>query len=129
MGADQVAAIRPALNELLQTAENNEPGAGDLCASFTVAEQDAIWVQVLLGTITIGYPSHQEPLAFLHAAGISTLSGLVVESWNPGIYATLTHEPCSSTAVAQFIDQFLVKLHALAPEEYEIDVELQRLNS
>jgi len=28
MGADQIAAIRPALNELAQAAQRNEPGAG-----------------------------------------------------------------------------------------------------
>ena len=130
MGADQIAATRPALNELLQAAENEEPGSGDLCASFTVSEREGdIWVQVLLGTINAAYPRTDEPLAFLQSASIPALPALAVEHWERDSYATFTHEPCSIYSIAQFIDRLLISLHALDPEDYEIDVEFQRLKA
>ena len=127
MGADQIAAIRPALSELVQAADNNEPDADNLCATFTVPERPEVWVQVQLGMINTFYPRSEEPLAFLHGAHIPPLAGLAIESWKAKAYATFTHEPCSLHSIAQFVDRLLIALHALHAEEYPIDVEFERL--
>lgn len=127
MGADQIAAIRPALNELLQAAESNEPGAGELCATFTVPEYPMIWVQVIHGAINASYPHLEEPGTFLSNANVPTLPGLVVENWEPRRFATFAHEAAPTHSIAQFLDRLLVAIHALDPGEYEVDVEFERL--
>ena len=129
MGADQIAAIRPALNELVHAAETDEPGADNLCATFTVPDQPDVWMQVQLGTINSFYPRTEEPLAFLHSVGISPLPALAIDSWKPGLYATFTHEPCPLQSVAQFVDRLLIALHSLHAEDYPIDVEFERLKA
>ena len=127
MGADQIAAIRPALNELLQAAENDKSGAGELCATFTVPEYPMIWVQVVSGSINASYPHSEEPCAFLSNANVPPLPGLVVENWEPRRFATFAYAAVPTHSIAEFLDCLLIAFHALEPGEYQIDVEFERL--
>ncbi len=129
MGADQIAAIRPALNELFLAAQNREPGAENLCASFTVPDYPTVWMQIQLGTINASYPPAEEPMAFLERVGIPVLPQLALDSWEAGLFATFTHDPCSLYEAARFVDRLLVALHNLHPEDYEIDVAFERLSA
>ena len=129
MGADRIAAIRPALNELLHASENDEPGAANLCATFTVPDQPDIWMQVQLGTINAFYPHTEEPLAFLRSADIPALPGLALDDWQPKLYATFVHDHCPLHSLAQFIDQLLIALHGLPAEDDSVDVTFERLQA
>ena len=129
MGADQTAAIRPALRELLQAVASNEPDARSLCATFTVPDHPDAWVQALHGTINAAFPRSDEPLSFVLLAGLPALPDLAVESWRAGQYVTFTHGACAVDAVAEFIDRILVALHTtLDADEYEIDIAFEHVD-
>lgn len=126
MGADQIAAIRPALLELMDAIARNDPGASDLCVTFTVAADPDAWVQVMAGILNFSYPRIEEPLPFLQAADAPSLPGLTLQTFEPEAYVTLSHEPCAPLLLARFIDRFISAVHEL-PDDYGIDVEVENL--
>jgi hypothetical protein len=124
MGADQVAAIRPAIVELEEAARGHEP---EYVASFTVPGRERIWVQVVLGTINLVYPFDDPPKQRLQASGVADLVGLTLQGWQPGVFATFAYEPATpSRQVAKFVDQILETVLGCG-EDYPIDVEIARL--
>ena len=127
MGADQTAAIRPALRELFDANANNEADAESLCITFTVPERPDVWVQVMHDTVNAAYPRSGDPTEFLRSTSLPSIPDLTVESWQPKQYATWSHGPCSVDALAEFIDQLLVALHSLSADDYEIDVTFEHV--
>jgi hypothetical protein len=127
MGADQVAAIRPALQELMDGFQRNETGASDLCATFSVPSHPDAWVQVAAGIVNFSYPRSEEPLGLLRSADVPKLPGLTLQTFAPLAYVTLSHEPCPAGQLARFIDRVLSLVHELPPDDYPIDVEFESL--
>ena len=126
MGADQVAAIRPAIAELAAAAEAREDGYEHLCASFSVPGKPKAWAEVVPGSVNLAFPRAELPLSFIAAQGLS-LPGARVVSFKPGLYATLAHDPCAPSVLARFVDAALVALHGLDAESYEVDVTFKRV--
>lgn len=126
MSAGQIAAIRPALQELLGAVETDPPDARDLCATFTVPGRESAWVQVVLGTVNFGFPHSTDPSAMLATAGLGMPPGSVVSAWEACKFATVEHGPCSKAQLAAFVDDLFVRVQGMAPD-YPIDVALERL--
>jgi hypothetical protein len=125
MGADQVAAIQPAIVELEDAARGNEP---EYVASFTVPGRDQIWVEVVLGTVNLAYPFHDPPEQRLRASRVVELAGVTLQEWQPGVFATFAYDPSTpSRQVAKFIDQVLGTVLGCG-EDYPIDVGIVRLD-
>jgi hypothetical protein len=127
MGADQTAAIRPALRELFDAITNGEQGADKLCITFEVPGESPMWVQVMQGTINAGYARAEDPMDFVRDSGLPAVPGLTLIDHGPQLYATWSHEPCMVKILAEFIDQLLIALHSLPPDDYEIDVKFENL--
>lgn len=127
MGADQTAAIRPALREIFDAVEREEEDAEGLCFTFRVPKCSNVWVQVTHDSVNAAYPRSGDPMEFLRDSGLPLVSDLKLNSWKPDVYATWSFSSCSVAALAEFIDQLFVALHALPPEDYEIDVECEHL--
>jgi hypothetical protein len=124
MGADQVAAIRPAIAELEDAARGREP---EHIASFTVPGCEHVWVQVVFGTVNMAYPFDDPPEQRLQASGVADLPGLTLERWQPGVFATFAYEPAaSSRQVAKWVDAILETVLRCG-EDYPIDVEIAKL--
>lgn len=120
MGADQIAAIRPAIVELEEA-----PAAEDWCATFEVPGT-GLWVQVVLGTLNFSYPYADNPGARLRDLGFAA-PGLEPTGWQPGKYATFSHAPLPSQDLAKLVDRLFVELLGCDHQSYEIDVSLERL--
>jgi len=127
MGADQIAAIRPALQEIDDAVAAGEPNAAGLCVTFNVAGDEDAWVQVMDGVVNAGYRRQEDPDTFLQAAGIPRLPGLKLSGWDEETFATWNHAPCTTDEVAKFVDQLLAALHSLDPETYEVDWKIENL--
>ena len=123
---DQIAAIRPALRELFDANARREPGAEDLCATFSVVGDEDAWMQVQLGIVNFAYPRSDDPLEMLRRCGIAPLPGLEVATFKPGLYATLTFASCAVDDLARFIDALLGAVHTLPPG-YAIDARMESL--
>jgi hypothetical protein len=123
MGADQVAAIRPAIVEIEDAAHGSEP---ECFAKFDVSDRDEVWVEVALGCVNLAYPFHDPPDLRLRSSGVAELPGLVLEDWRPGVFATFAYDPTTpSRQVAKFVDGVLGALLGCG-EDYPIDVEITR---
>ena len=127
MGADQTAAIRPALCELFEAIANGEPDAKSLCITFTVPEHADVWVQTMHGTVNAAYPRAEDPTDFLRSAILPLVPDLVLAGWEPQQYVTWSHGQCSVHALAEFIDQLLIALHPLSADDYGIDVTFEHV--
>lgn len=128
MGADQVAAIRPVLQELQDALVSGSPGAEDLCATFTASEDPDAWVQVVPGVVNFSYPRTEPPLELLRDARAPGLPGLVLRTFEPNAYVTFSHDPSTAEALARFVDAVLAAVHAL-PADYGVDTELEDISS
>ena len=127
MGSDQIAAIRPALRELVDAHERNEPGADDLCATFSISDNEEAWIQVQLGIVNFAYPRSDDPLEVIRRGRIPVPAGLQVVTLKPGKFATLTFGPCAVDDLARFVDALLVAIHGLPRDDYPIDVQIESL--
>ena len=119
MGADQLAAIRPAI------AEVYEAPTDDWCATLEIPGTEH-WVQVVRGTLNVAYPYDGEPLErFTRLA--SLLPDVQLTDWEAETYATFSHGECSSADLAKAVDcLFLVLLDDQAAG-YEVDVSMQQI--
>jgi hypothetical protein len=120
MGADQIAAIRPAIAEIEQTRAGEE-----WCASFEVPDS-TYWVQVVPGTVNLSYPYTDDPAARLLCIGRDSHE-LRLLNWQPGKYATFTYVSRTNSELARLVDRVFVMLFGCDDDTYEIDVSLERL--
>jgi hypothetical protein len=128
MGADQVAAIRPALTEL----ESDQQALGASArarrfARFSLSPYDTPLVEVRLekGTaVNLWYPFETEPLAYLERLGVKVLPGArVLELASPA--CTLAFDRVPSEELARFVDSLFLDVFACG-EGYPVDVEMHR---
>src|SRR5206468_371937 len=118
---DHIAAIRPAVRELFDAHDRGEPGAGDLCATFSVSGNEDAWIQVQLGIVNFAYPRSEEPIAFLRQRKIQTPPGTEVATFKPQKFVTLTFGRCSADDLARFVDGLIASIHNLTPAAYAVD--------
>jgi hypothetical protein len=128
MGADQVAAIRPALAELESDQQALGGDARARCfARFSLSPYDTPWVEVDLeeGTVVnLWYPFETEPLAYLESLGVKVLPGArVLEVARPA--CTLAFDRVPSEELARFVDSLFLDVFACG-EDYPVDVEVRR---
>lgn len=124
MGADQIAAIRPAIAELESAASNSE---GEFIARFEVPGRDKIWTEVILGTVNVGYPYADDPLKRLRRHRITPLPKLKLSDWQSELFATFGYDPtASSRDVAKFVDRVIGEMLG-AGTDYEVDVTIERI--
>jgi len=127
MGAQQIEAIRHALQEFMDAIARNETGASDLCVTLTVTSEPDAWVQVADGILNFSYPRIEEPLPFLESANVPSPPGLTLQTFEPEAFVTFSHGPCSAGLLARFIESFLSAAHELPPDDYGIEVEVEGL--
>lgn len=119
MGADQLAAIRPAIVEVYDAPTD------DWCATFEIPGTD-YWVQVVRGTLNVSYPQAGDPLdRFSRLAAL--LSDLQLTSWEADTYATFSHGACSSRDLAKGVDCIFQTLLDDELADYELDVSMQQV--
>ena len=128
MGADQVAAIRPALAELEADERTLVPDApARFFARFTVPEGDSPWVEIYLereAFINLWHPSDDDPLERLSGAGVRPLPGTrIASSYKPA--CTLAARRGPSGDLARFVDALFDRLYGCG-NDYPLDVELLR---
>lgn len=126
MGADQLTAIRPPLQELLAAIANRAPRANDLCLTFSVQNHGSAWVQVTHDTVNFAFPHSSPPLSFLRRHFVPSLPGEGLLAFESGQYATLSHRSSSTEELAVFVDRLLDAVHDLPPD-YRLDVEFVHL--
>ena len=123
MGAAQIAEIRPAIAELESLAPDER---ANVVARFGVPDEDALWVEVILGTVNLAYPFGDEPSSRLKSAGVEALGSMVLVQWEQNVYATFEYRHESDLQTARFIDQVFEKLLG-APAGYAVNVVVERL--
>ena len=124
MGADQIAAIRPAIAELEAAARNS---AGEFVARFEIPGSHPLWVEVVLGTVNVAYPWVDDPRERLLRQGISPLPKMTLTEWQPKLFATFLYElGTPSREVARFVDRVLGEMLGGAAD-YEVDVAIDRI--
>ena len=123
MGADQVAAIRPAFLEIQDAVRLEEPAC---FAKFAVPGCDRVWVEAALGTVNLSYPFLDPPNERLQRLGIAPLPGMVLNEWQSGLFAAFAFNPTTpGREVAKFIDR-LMGVVLDCGDDYPIDVKISR---
>lgn len=126
MGADQIAAIRPAIAEL---EEANRGSEGEFIARFDVPGHNQHWVEVVVGTVNLAYPFKDDPLTRLLSQEIAPLPELTLVEWQPELFATFRYDSAaSSREVAKFVDRLFEALFNCG-QDYEVDVMIERVAS
>jgi len=129
VGADQVAAIRPAVAELEAAEASAAPGArAEYFARFSLAGHDCPWVELYLqqgdAVLNCWYSFEAEPLDYLRQLGIPIPPGTrVLEVGRPSCLLAFDRPP--SRAVAKFVDQLFLQMYACG-DDYDVAVELCR---
>jgi hypothetical protein len=121
MGADQVAAMSPAIVSML------EGSSGDAVwsATFEIAGDTGRWVQVMPGALNMAYPSVAPPAHLV--SGHERLAMLEVREWTPHEYATFElPEDASAMDIAHLADALFQTILG-CEDDYRIDVRMERL--
>lgn len=119
MGADQIAAIRPALVEVSEGAEAGE----SWCATFTVSGDRDRWIQVTTDAVNMAYPHQEEPTRRLAAAG-AEMGHLQCKEWEAGRFATFRIDGALPAGrLARLIDLLFVTVLGCGAD-YPVDVEM-----
>ena len=121
MGADQVAAMRPAIVEVLEGTQ----GDAVWCATFEIAGDPDRWVQVTSDALNVAYPIVAPPAHLV--SGHERLSKLEVRDWKRNEYATFElPEGASAVEIARLADA-LFRTILGSGDDYRVDVGLERL--
>jgi hypothetical protein len=121
MGTDQVAAMRPAIVEVLEGSE----GDAVWCATFAVVGDPARWVQVTADALNVAYPIASPPAHMV--SGHERLARLEVRDWKPNEYATFdVPGGASAMEIAHLTDALFQSLLGCA-DDYAVDVGVERL--
>jgi hypothetical protein len=129
VGADQVAAIRPALAELEDDARQQTAGADPrFFARCSVPPDGSPWVEAYFEgdevIINCWYPFDREPLAHLQTLDLPRLpDGRVVDRQKPA--CTVAFGRSSTGIVARFIDGLFMHLFTCG-DDYPLDVAICR---
>ncbi len=118
MGADQIAAIRPAIREVYEAPTD------DWCATFEIPGTEH-WVQVVRGTLNASFPHASDPFAHFSQL-VSVLPELTLTDWEAHTYATFSHGECSYRDIAKAVDAALLMLVGDHADDYKIDVSMQQ---
>lgn len=121
MGADQVAAFRPAIREVFAAAGQGE----EWCTTFGVSTESDRWVQVTPDTLNIAYPYAEQPIDLLQRVGVNRLTDLTLVDWKPHVYATFNYsKDLSERELARLVDQLFILVLECTDPDYPVDVEL-----
>src|SRR5512146_2372001 len=126
MGDARLAAIRPAVQELLAAIASRAPHANELCVTFSVRGREDAWVQLTHDNVNLAFPHSEQPLRFLRRHFVPSLPGEALLAFESGEYATLAHRSSSADELSVFIDRVLTAVHGLAPDVH-LDVEFTHL--
>lgn len=126
MGADQLAEIRPAVQELLAAIAGRAPHANELCVTFSVPDREDAWVQLTHDNVNLAFPHSEQPLRFLRRHFVPSLPSESLLAFESGQYATLEHHSSSADELSVFIDRLFTAVHELPPD-FHLDVEFTQL--
>ncbi len=119
MGERQRASIEAKVTEI-------EGLSDDHCVTFSIASDEAKWVQTMKRQLNLHYPiSDEQPGARILRAGLS-LPGLECVSHDPGTFATFNHGSGDPAAVAAFIDGYFTDVLG-AGDGYDLAIKLENL--
>jgi hypothetical protein len=124
MGADQIAAIAPALRELQDARRSGDSRAHKLCASLSITGNSSAWIQVVGDQLNFGYPRSDDPVEYVRHLNVAQSPSIQLVGMTPNSYATLAFGDCDIYALARLIDRLFAALHSLQPNAYDVDVEV-----
>ncbi len=125
MGAQQLAAIESAIEELESEEALRAPGEPPrYFARFSLAEQEP-WIEIVLARATVvnlWYPFDDEPETVLAEAGVEVPAPFqLIENANPSCTFSIPRSPVGD--LSQFVEDLFLKLYA-SDEEYALEIEM-----
>lgn len=125
MGAEQLAAIESAIEELEAEEALHPPGAPPrFFARFSLAEQEP-WIEIVMAravVVNLWYPFDQEPQNQLLEAGVEVPAPFqLIENASPSCTFSIPRGPVAD--LARFVEDLFLKLYA-AHEEYALEIEM-----
>lgn len=125
MGAEQLAAIESAIEELESEEALHPPGDPPrYFARFSLAGQEP-WIEVVLARATVvnlWYPFDDEPNTVLREAGVDVPSPFqLIENANPS--CTFSIPRCAVADLSRFVEDLFLRLYATG-EEYALEIEM-----
>lgn len=125
MGAEHLAAIESAIEELEAEGALHPPGEPPkYFARFSIAEQEP-WIEIVLARATVvnlWYPFEDEPQVMLREAGLEVPAPFVlIENVNPSCTFSIPRLPADD--LSRFVEDLFLKLYA-ADEDYALEIEM-----
>jgi hypothetical protein len=125
MGAEHLAAIQSALEELeAEEAQNGKGRPPKYFARFSLSEQEP-WIEVVLARTTVvnlWHPHDDDPREVLEESGIALPSPFeVIEDANPSCTFSIPRIPVA--ALSRFVEDLFLKLYGAAPD-YPLEIEM-----
>jgi|SRR6187402_595929 len=125
MGAEHLAAIRSALEELeAEEALYKEGQPPKYFARFSLSEEEP-WIEIVLARTTVvnlWYPYDDDPRTVLPEAGLSLpLPFELIENANPSCTFSIPRAPAAD--LCRFVEDLFLKLYE-ADEDYALEIEM-----
>ena len=130
MGDTQVAAMEPAVAGVYEgITKPDDPPASCCTIESQSASGSKVWIQVMPGTVNMGYPFETEPLETLRNQCVDTPPGMYLTEWNANEYATFGFENVAPHDHAVFVDQLFVRVLGCDDATYTLEISVEALDT
>ena len=128
MGAAQIAEMEASVREVYRGVSGPDDPPTCCCTVESVNVAGAeVWIQVMAGTVNMGYPFAEEPLGLLRGRGVRGPRGMYLVEWAAGEYATFGFEDIPPGEHAAFVDQLFVKVLGCDDAGYTLRTTFEQL--
>ncbi|HEV2740255.1 MAG TPA: hypothetical protein VGU66_16865 [Candidatus Elarobacter sp.] len=128
MGDKQVDEMEPSVADVYKgISRPDDPPTESCTMESKSASGSDVWIQVMAGTVNMGYPFAAEPLELLRNQCVDTPTGMYLVEWNANEYATFGFENVSPRDHAAFVDQIFVRVLGCDDATYELGISMESL--
>ncbi len=130
MGENQVAAMEPSVAEVYKGVVSSDDPPTHCCTlESTSASGTKTWIQVMPGTVNMGYPFAADPLEMLRNQCVDTPSDLYLAEWDANVYATFNFANISPRDHAHLVDQLFVRVLGCDDAGYDVTISVEELET
>lgn len=130
MGARQINEMMPAMGRVYEGVKGpDDPPTACCTLEATTPSGEAVWIQAMAGTVNMGYPFAEEPLAMLRSRGVRVPADTYLVEWAAGQYATFGFGNLTPSDHASLVDRLFVKVFGCDDEGYELTTLIEPLET
>jgi hypothetical protein len=129
MGNKQIDEIEPSVAKVYKGIKSSDDPPTACCTLESITPSGSeVWIQVMPGTVNMGYPFDSDPLEMLRNQCVDTPSDLYLVEWSANEYATFGFKNIAAIDHAALVDQLFVRVLGCDDEQYALNVSIEPLD-